>query len=113
MSKRFLSPNGSFKECQLPIELSLILILQGLFLILYKSFTDVLAEPLQETEGSLRPSSVEADEMTIENEDTAAMEVDKEGGKSENRCVVLKFSKVPTYCIVLIMVWCFNFRFSI
>lgn len=56
---------------------------------MYKSFSDVLAEPLQETEGSLHPSSVEADEMTIENEDTAAMEVDKEGDKPEKRCVVL------------------------
>ncbi|XP_042006458.1 nuclear cap-binding protein subunit 1-like [Salvia splendens] len=57
--------------------------IEGLFLCLYKSFSEVLAEPLQDTDGSLHPSSVEADEMAIENEDTTAMELDKEGGKSE------------------------------
>lgn len=57
--------------------------IEGLFLFLYKSFSDALAEPLQDTGGSLHPSSVEADEMAIENEDTTTMELDKEGDKSQ------------------------------
>lgn len=58
--------------------------IEGLFLYLYKSFSDVLSEPLQNTDGSLHPpSSGEADEMAIENEDTTTMELDKEGDKSQ------------------------------
>lgn len=53
--------------------------LQALFLFLYKSFSDILTEPLRDTEGSLHPSR-EADEMAIENEDTSTMELDNEGG---------------------------------
>lgn len=53
--------------------------IEALFLFLYKSFSDVLAEPLRDTEGSLHPSR-EADEMAIENEDTSTMELDNEGG---------------------------------
>lgn len=53
--------------------------LQALFLFLYKSFSDILMEPLRDTEGSLHPSR-EADEMAIENEDTSTMELDNEGG---------------------------------
>ena len=78
-----------------------------MFLCLYKSFSEVLAEPLQDTDGSLHPSSVEADEMAIENEDTTAMELDKEGGKSEKRCVVLNFPR--SYCVD--MIWYFNLDF--
>ncbi|KAH6836672.1 ARM repeat superfamily protein [Perilla frutescens var. hirtella] len=59
--------------------------IEGLFIFLYKSFSDVLAEPLQETDGSLHPASVEADEMAIENEDTTTMELDKEGGDKSQK----------------------------
>lgn len=68
---------------------------------MYKSFSDVLAEPLQNTDGSLHPpSSGEADEMAIENEDTTTMELDKEGDKSQKRCVLLELSKVSMYIVI-------------
>ncbi|KAL3643129.1 Nucleic acid dioxygenase ALKBH1 [Castilleja foliolosa] len=56
--------------------------IEALFIFLYKSFCNVLAEPLRETEGSLHKSG-EADEMAIEQEeDTSAMELDNEGRSS-------------------------------
>ncbi|KAL8033174.1 hypothetical protein ABFS82_13G145400 [Erythranthe guttata] len=56
--------------------------IEALFLFLYKSFSNVLAAPLQETEGSLHLSG-KADEMAIDPEDTSTMELDKEGEISE------------------------------
>lgn len=65
--------------------------LQALFIIMYKSFSDVLSEPLRETEGSVHQSGeAEADEMAIEHEDTSAMELDNEGGSLLKR-FLLKF----------------------
>ncbi|GFQ08491.1 nuclear cap-binding protein subunit 1, partial [Phtheirospermum japonicum] len=55
--------------------------IEALFIFLYKSFSNVLAEPLRETEGSLHQSG-ELDEMAIEQEDTSTMELDNEGGSS-------------------------------
>nr|GMC51624.1 nuclear cap-binding protein subunit 1 [Ipomoea batatas] len=62
---------------------------EALFLSLYKNFLTVLAEPLHDVsaDGTLR-SSGQADEMTIDLEDSSAMEVDKEneeGPKKSNR----------------------------
>ncbi|KAI3456671.1 hypothetical protein Pfo_013334 [Paulownia fortunei] len=56
--------------------------IEALFLFLYKSFSNVLAEPLRDTDGSLHLSG-EADEMAVDNEDTSTMELDKEGGRSQ------------------------------
>ncbi|XP_051140947.1 nuclear cap-binding protein subunit 1 isoform X4 [Andrographis paniculata] len=57
--------------------------IEELFLFLYKSFCNVLAEPLRETDGSLHQSSKAADEMVVDQEDAPTMELDKEGEKSE------------------------------
>ncbi|KAL6562434.1 Nucleic acid dioxygenase ALKBH1 [Orobanche gracilis] len=55
--------------------------IEALFIIMYKSFSDVLLEPLRETEGSVHKSGdAEVDEMSIEHEDTPATELDNEGG---------------------------------
>ncbi|KAL6514040.1 Nucleic acid dioxygenase ALKBH1 [Orobanche hederae] len=55
--------------------------IEALFIIMYKSFSDVLSEPLRETEGSVHQSGdAEADEMAVEHDDTSAMELDNEGG---------------------------------
>lgn len=67
---------------------------------MYKSFSDVLAEPLRETEGSLHPSR-EADEMAIENEDTSTMELDNEGGIPQKRCLLL--NSLRSQCILLFL----------
>ncbi|PIN12221.1 Nuclear cap-binding complex, subunit NCBP1/CBP80 [Handroanthus impetiginosus] len=56
--------------------------IEALILFLYKSFSNVLAEPLRDTDGSLRQSG-EADEMAVDHEDTSTMELDKEGGRSQ------------------------------
>lgn len=55
---------------------------EALFLSLYKSFSDVLAEPLSEAfkNGNLQPAD-QADEMAIDLDGSSAMELDKENGK--------------------------------
>ncbi|GER52774.1 nuclear cap-binding protein subunit 1 [Striga asiatica] len=55
--------------------------IEALFIFLYKSFSNVLAEPLRETEGSLHQSG-EPDEMAIEHEGASEMELDNEGENS-------------------------------
>nr|ACN43588.1 nuclear cap-binding protein [Solanum tuberosum] len=53
--------------------------IEALFLSLYKSFLTALAEPLHDAsrDGTLRPSG-HADDMTIDLEDSSAMELDKD-----------------------------------
>ncbi|KAL3503754.1 hypothetical protein ACH5RR_038203 [Cinchona calisaya] len=55
---------------------------EALFLSLYKSFSNVLAEPLREAfkDGNLQPAD-RADEMAIDLEGSSAMELDKENGR--------------------------------
>lgn len=64
-------------------------IVQTLFMSLYKSFTDVLAEPLKETDGNLYPSG-ETVEMAVDNDDSSAMELE-EGGRSQKRCISCRY----------------------
>ncbi|XP_073039333.1 nuclear cap-binding protein subunit 1-like isoform X2 [Primulina eburnea] len=49
--------------------------IEELFIFLYKNFLKVLAGPLRDTEGTLHPFP-EADEMSIDEEDSPAAEVD-------------------------------------
>ncbi|KAM3286902.1 nuclear cap-binding protein subunit 1 [Capsicum chacoense] len=53
--------------------------IEALFLSLYKSFVTALAEPLHDAsrDGTLRPSG-DADDMTIDVEDSSVMELDKD-----------------------------------
>ncbi|PHT69513.1 Nuclear cap-binding protein subunit 1 [Capsicum annuum] len=53
--------------------------IEALFLSLYKSFVTALAEPLHDAsrDGTLRPSG-DADDMTIDLEDSSVMELDKD-----------------------------------
>ncbi|CAH9076279.1 unnamed protein product [Cuscuta europaea] len=79
---------------------------EALFLCLYQNFSTVLAEPLHNAfaDGTLR-SSGQAEEMTIDLEDSCAMEVDKDderpnkslpnGGKTE-------------YCLDEKKQWCYS-----
>ncbi|XP_027061406.1 nuclear cap-binding protein subunit 1 isoform X1 [Coffea arabica] len=55
---------------------------EALFLSLYKSFSNVLAEPLCEAfkDGNVKPAD-QADEMAIDLESSSAMELDKENGR--------------------------------
>nr|XP_027064336.1 nuclear cap-binding protein subunit 1-like [Coffea arabica] len=55
---------------------------EALFLSLYKSFSNVLAEPLCEAfkDGNVMPGD-QADEMAIDLESSSAMELDKENGR--------------------------------
>ncbi|CAA0842134.1 Nuclear cap-binding protein subunit 1 [Striga hermonthica] len=55
--------------------------IEAVFIFLYKSFSNLLAEPLRETEGSLHQSG-ERDEMAIEHEGASEMELDNEGETS-------------------------------
>ncbi|XP_020554036.1 nuclear cap-binding protein subunit 1 [Sesamum indicum] len=58
--------------------------IEALFLLLYKSFSSVLAEPLRDTDGSLHlPNEAAADEMAIDNEDTPTTDLDNEDGGSQ------------------------------
>lgn len=61
--------------------------MQALFLTLYKSFANVLTEPLREAfkEGLSQPSEP-ADEMAIDLASSTSMEVDKENGRQKKRC---------------------------
>lgn len=57
--------------------------IEALFLSLYKSFSTALAEPLHDAcrDGTLRPSGhadADADDMTIDLEDSSVMELDKD-----------------------------------
>lgn len=62
-------------------------LVQALFLSLYKSFSNVLAEPLREAfkDGNLQPSD-HVDEMAIDLEGSSAMELDKQNAKPKKRC---------------------------
>lgn len=66
--------------------------MQVLFVSLYKSFANVLSEPLSEAykDGTLQ-SSEQADEMAIDLEGSSEMELDKENGKAKKRCSLLQY----------------------
>ncbi|GJT12885.1 nuclear cap-binding protein subunit 1 [Tanacetum coccineum] len=61
-----------------------LFVLEALFLCLYKSFSNVLMERLHDTfgENSLEPVG-DSEAMAVDEEDTHAMETDKENGGSE------------------------------
>lgn len=60
--------------------------MQALFLSLFKNFSTVMTERLDDAfrDGALQQPS-QADEMAIDLEDTSAMELDKENAKPEKR----------------------------
>lgn len=78
--------------------------MQALFIFLYKSFSNVLAEPLRDTDGTLNLSGEAADEMAVDNEDTSEMELDKESDRSQKRCLLLPSNSLwSQYVIVLLL----------